>query len=306
MENTGLERIIRLIGLLIGNKRTTAELAEMLECDLRTVQRYIRVLRDSGFIIESFTRGVPFLSPRKGRLKDISDLVHFNHEEAFILRKAIDSITGENMLKQNLKKKLYSIYNFPELVEITVKPELGENVHCIIEAIHDEKAVRLAGYHSANSNTISDRVVEPYQFTTNYAQVWAYDLSDRQCKLFSVARITEVQLLEQPWQHKKHHVAAGLDVFRNSGFRPVGKVLLQLNIRAVSLLTEEYPLAEKHLSANDDFSSMFEAEVYNFEGPARFVLGLYDNIHILGDNKFIDFVNRKIISMKKSNDSICR
>ena len=306
MEHTALERVLRLIGLLIGNKRYTSELADILECDLRTVQRYLQLLKFSGFLVEYHTRGIPYLNTQKGRLKDISKLVHFNSEEAFILRKAIDSISGETLLKQSLKKKLYSIYNFPELVEIIVKPDLGETVHRLIEAMREKKTVKLLGYQSANSNTISDREVEPYQFTTNYAQVWAFDVNDQKCKLFTVARITETQVLNHDWKHKKLHVAANLDVFRNSGFDPAGRVQLKLNIRAASLLTEEYPLAEKHLMPGDDFSSIFEAEVFNFEGPARFVLGLYENVNILGDDSFRDFVNQKITSMKNSNDSICR
>lgn len=298
MEHSGLERVLRLIGLLIGNKKPTSELAEILECDLRTVQRYLQLLKSSGFLVEYQTRGVPFLNTQRGRLRDISKLVHFNAEEAFILHKAIDSISGETLLKQNLKKKLYSIYNFPNLVEIIVKPELGEIVHRIIEAIQGEKAINLIGYHSANSNTISDRIVEPYQFTTNYAQVWCFDLKDHKCKLFTTTRINEVEIMDQSWKHKKQHLAAGLDVFRNSGHQIIGQVALKLNVRAKSLLIEEYPLSEKYLTNTDSIESLFEAPVYNFEGPARFVLGLFENTEVVGDESFKNFLQKKISSLK--------
>lgn len=298
MEHTGLERIIRLIGLLIGNKRSTNDLAEILECDQRTVQRYLTLLKSAGFLVEYHARGFPFLCTNRGRLRDISNLVHFNAEEAFILRKAIDSISGETLLKQNLKKKLYSIYNFPEIVEIIVKPELGETVHRLIEAIRNEMAVRLIGYQSANSNTISDRCVEPYQFTTNYTQVWCFDLNDRRCKLFTTTRIKKIEILPQTWKHKKSHITAGLDVFRNSGFEPVGTVSLRLNVRAAALLAEEYPLAEKYIRQTNDVNQYFEAPVFNFEGPARFVLGLLDNVSVKGDENFLAFVKQKISAIK--------
>ncbi len=306
MDHTALERILRLIGLLIGNRRTTQELSEILECDLRTVQRYIQLLKTAGFLIEYHCRGVPFLSGRKGRLKDISNLVHFNEEEAFILRKAIDSISGETQLKQNLRKKLYSIYNFPDIVEIVVKPELGETVHRLIEAINTKKTVRLKGYQSANSNTISDRIVEPYQFTTNYSQIWCFDLKNNKCKLFTTARIQAVEETDLPWRNKLSHTVAGVDVFRNSGFKPVGWVKLQLNIRATSLLKEEYPLAEQYLKTGSDQHIVFDCPVNNFEGPARFVLGMFENIAVLGDESFIRFLNKKILSMKNINDGISR
>jgi predicted DNA-binding transcriptional regulator YafY len=306
MESTGLERIIRLIGLLIGNKRSTFNLADILECDQRTVQRYIQLLRNSGFLVEYHSRGIPYLDTRRGRLKDISNLVHFNQEEAFILRKAIDSISAETPIKQNLKKKLYSIYNFPDIADIIVKPELGDIVHKIIEAIGTEKMVQMAGYQSANSNTVTDRIVEPYQFTTNYAQVWCYEPKDQKCKLFSTTRIKQVEILDEDWKYKKLHEPANLDVFRNSGFNPAGTVILHLNIRAVSLLNEEYPLAEQFIKEKKTGLHIFETQVYNFEGPARFLLGLWNDIEVIGDSKFLSFIQEKIFSMRNPNDSICR
>lgn len=293
-----LEKVFRLITLLIGNRRTTGELADILECNVRTIQRYVQVIKAAGFVVEYHIRGVPYLETRKGRMKDISQLIHFTNEEAFILKKAIDSISSDTLLKQNLKRKLYSIYNFPEIVEIVVKPELGENVHRLIEAIRNEKSVILKGYHSANSNSISDRFVEPYQFTTNYAQVWCYDLKDHQCKLFTTTRIQMVEILEEQWKFKKHHIAARLDVFRNSGNLPVGTVKLLLNVRATALLTEEYPLSEKFIKIAKGSKSLFESEVFNFEGPARFVLGLFENIEVLGDENFKNFLRQKISAMK--------
>jgi len=288
-----------LIGLLINNRRTTVELAEVLECDLRTVQRYIELLKSARFLVEYHSRGVPFLNKTGGRLKDISNLAHFSEEEGFILHKAIDSIDGNTHLKQNLKKKLYSIYNFPELADITVKPELGNTVHSLLEAIADQQCVILQQYRSANSNTVSDREVEPYQFTTNYQQVWCYETATKQCKLFALTRIGKVVSLNRDWQHKSSHKAAGVDVFRNSGLIPKGKVVVKLNIRAMSLLSEEFPLSEKFIQSIDNSFAIFETEVFNYEGPARFVLGLYDNVDVLGDASFKQFVEGKIILMQK-------
>lgn len=306
MEHTGLERIVRLIGLLIGNRRTTSQLAELLDCDLRTIQRYVTLLKHTGFIVEYYTRGVPFLNARRGRLKDISALAHFSDEEACILHRAIDSIDGTNLLKQNLKKKLYSIYNFPEMADIIVKPHMGETVKRLLDAITQERCVVFRNYRSANSNTVSDRLVEPYQFTTNYQQVWCYEESRQSCKLFAVSRIGEVEPLHQRWKHKKLHQQVNVDVFRNSGSKPVGMVALQLNIRAASLLCEEYPLAENYMNDNGNGYSIFEMQVYRYEGPARFVLGLFDNITVLGDIMFIQFLRDKIVEIQDFNDTLRR
>ncbi len=135
MDLPKIEKLLRLIRLLVGNRRTPRELSEFLECDQRTIQRYIVALKDAGFIVEYRRKGVPFISTQKGSLKDISDLVHFSKEEAYLLHRAIDSIDGTNVIKQNLKKKLYNIYNYPWLADVVVKPELSRVVHNLITAI---------------------------------------------------------------------------------------------------------------------------------------------------------------------------
>ena len=199
MDQPKIERLLRLIKLLIGNKLKTSELAEKLDCDVRTIQRYIDSLGMAGFVIEHRSRGVPFLTAQKGGLKEISDLVHFSTEEAYILHRAIDSIDSNTALKQNLKKKLYNLYNYPWLADVVVKPEQGENVQKLIKAIGDKLCVTLKNYRSANSNIVSDRYVEPYKFTTNYEQIWCYEPSNKMCKIFRISRIGNVILSDQNW-----------------------------------------------------------------------------------------------------------
>jgi len=298
MGSLGLERILRLLGILVNNRRTTVELADVLDCDLRTVQRYLQVLKTVGFIIEFHSRGVPFINKSKGRLRDLGNLIHFSQEEAYLLHKAIDSIDDYTLLKQNLKRKLYSIYNFPELADLIVKPEQGEIVQNLLEAISNERSVVLCNYRSASSNQVSDRIIEPYQFTTNYYQVWGFEPLSGLCKLFNISRIGKVSLLEQKWQHTGKHLKTNVDVFRNSGTAPVGVASMRLNVRAMNLLTEEYPLAGKHIKVVDENTWIFEAEVFRFDGPARFALGLFENLEVLGDERFKKFVTDKFLSMK--------
>jgi predicted DNA-binding transcriptional regulator YafY len=300
MDQPKIERIIRLLKLLIGNYRKTRELAEILECDLRTLQRYLQSFSKAGIVIEYREKGVPYVSTNKGQMKDISDLVHFTEEEAYILHKAIDSIDNNNMLKQNLKKKLYNIYNYPWLAEVIVKPEQGKNVEALIIAIQGKKYVKLINYRSANSNKISDRIVEPYNFTTNYEQIWCYEPFTSECKLFKVARIEKVEVMEQGWKFENLHVNNKIDVFRISNSDYIGTVVLNMNIRAYNLLIEEYPLSEKYTEQKDDNNFLLNLPVCSYEGPARFVMGLYEDIKIEGDKNFIKFINSKIKKISPS------
>jgi hypothetical protein len=117
---------------------------------------------------------LPKLDKSSPYFKDISELIHFTEEEAFILRSAIESIDENNLLKQNLKKKLYTVYNYNILAETIVSGKNGRNVGQLVQAIENKKRVVLKNYSSAHGNDIRDREVEAYAFTTNYVQVWCY------------------------------------------------------------------------------------------------------------------------------------
>lgn len=297
MDQPKLERLLRLIKLLVGNRHNTVELAKRLDCSQKTIQRYIDTIQNAGFVVEYHRRGVPFLSTNQGSLKDISDLVHFSPEEAYLLRIAIDSINDDTTLKQNLKKKLYNLYNYPWLADIIVKPEQGENVQRLIEAISDEKCVILRGYRSSNSNRIDDRLVEPYKFTTNYQQVWCYEHSSQTCKMFKISRMETVEILDRPWECKDRHKDARIDVFRISTENYVGSVTLQLNLRAFNLLVEEYPLSEQFITPDGTNGHLLNCPVCSYEGPGRFVMGLYHDVQILGDDHFISFIRQKVLNL---------
>jgi hypothetical protein len=102
-------------------------------------------------------------------------------------------------------------------------------------------------YSSANSHEMTDRLVEPFAFTTNYIQIWAYESATKENKLFKVTRIGEVEVLNESWANQAKHQVGFIDCFRISS-HDLYPVKLKLGMRAAQLLTEEYPLAEKDLT----------------------------------------------------------
>ncbi|MDI3527949.1 MAG: hypothetical protein PWR03_2133 [Tenuifilum sp.] len=299
MEQTKIETILRLMQMLIGNRRTTRELANKLGCNVRTVQRYINQLRNAHFVVESRQRGIYYLSTSRGPLKDISDLIHFSDEEAYILQKAIDSIDDNTTLKQNLKQKLYNIYNYVELADVVVHPEQGEVVQNLISAIDEHLCVELVDYRSANSNKVSNRLVEPFAFTTNYQQVWCFEHESQKSKLFKVARIGKVRILkDKPWIDETKHIKPHIDIFRIAGERYISNARLLLNIRSYNLLVEEYPLAEEYITQQSDNEYLLDAPLCSYEGVCRFILGLFNDIKVLGDKNLINHLNQKILQLK--------
>ena len=62
---------------------------------------------------------------------------------------------------------------------------------------------------------------------------------------------------------------------------------------AASLLLEEYPLAESDLTQEDENHWLLQTEVCRYEGVGRFVLGLFEDIEVLGSPEFILYLQNK-------------
>lgn len=280
MDQPKIERVLRLMKLLTANNCLTIdEMADKLGLTPRTVYRYIDTFRDAGFVVKK-ANNCPRLDTNSPYFKDISELIHFTEEEAFILKSAIESIDENNLLKQNLKKKLYTVYDYNILADTIVSGKNGRNVQRLVQAFESKQQVVLKDYASAHGNDIRDRVVEAYAFTTNYVQVWCYCLDDHKNKLFKMSRIEGVEILSEPWQFEAAHHPGFIDVFRISSDELI-PVKLKLSLRAANLLMEEYPLAAKDLIKLSDTSWLFETKVCSLEGVGRFVMGLLDEVEVV-------------------------
>jgi len=290
------QKLRRMLEMMIylssGIRRQLPEIAQRFEISERTSSRYIQSFREAGFIIPKPKDGYYYIDKDSPYFREISELLHFSKEEAVILQKTIHSISDENLLKQNLVKKLYALYDFNRVANTIVKRENSENIHQLIRAIKNKKKVMLHGYFSANSNVMKDRLVEPFDFTTNYIATWAFDPEDGLCKTFKNTRITSVQILDENWEHEASHHKLPLDVFRISSNEQV-PVKLMLSIRACELLKEEYPLAEQHIISVNDHQFLFEAPVCSFEGVGRFVLGLCNEVQVLEPQELKNFIQKR-------------
>lgn len=293
MDQPKVERLLRLMMLLTSNRsNTVSDLSGRLGITERSVYRYIDTLREAGFVLKkdgSYFR----IDKSSPYFKEISSLVHFTEEEAWVLKSAIESIDENNLIKQNLKKKLYTVYNYRILADTVSKGKNARNINALVEAMEAERQVIIRGYSSANSKRVSDRLIEPFAFTTNYIQMWAFETATGNNKLFKVSRMNRVEICETSWQSKELHKAGSLDVFRISSNQHL-PVKLNMSLRAASLLTEEYPLAEKYLQCINDNHWIFEAGVCSYDGVGRFVSGLLGEMYRIEPEEFKQHIISKL------------
>jgi len=296
-----IQRVLELL-LMLNCKygRSLAYISEKLNISERTVYRYIETIRNVGFVVDrkdSYGKRYYFINKEESNYRDISELLHFSKEEAYILNQAIHSIDQENELKINLIKKLYSLYDFDRVAVPIIKKENSNTVHALSEAINKKKQAILAGYQSSHSGQVCDREVEPFEFTTNFVSVWCYDLKDEENKIFKTSRIGGVILKQEQWQYENQHESAFMDVFRISSYKKI-PLKLSLSLLAMNLLTEEYPLAEKYIRKKSDNSYVFETEVASLAGVGRFVLGLVDEIEIHKPESLKEYIREKLAKVK--------
>ena len=293
MDQPKLERLLRLMKLLTANTTYNVDqLAERLDMSRRTVYRYIDTFREAGFVIKKSGDCIR-LDKESPHFRDISQLVHFTEEEAVILKSAIENIDDTNLLKQNLKRKLYSVYDNRTLADTVVRGKNAPNIRRLIEAIEEQRQVVLHGYQSGHGGEVRDRRVEPFAFTTNYVQVWCFDTEDRANKLFKTARIGEVEPTDVPWEHGDAHREGFIDAFRIHG-EVRHRVRIEMGLLAYNLLCEEYPLAERDVRPLGHGRWMLDTEVASMAGVGRFVVGLLDDIRIVDSPELTEYIRAYI------------
>ena len=292
MDQPKIERLLRLMQYLSGNVYYSIDdLSEKLGLSRRTIYRYIDTFKDAGFVMQKINDGMFRMANTRNSDIDLSKIVYFSEEEAFVVNNLIDSLDDTNVLKRELKLKLSAVYESTNIGKYTINKGASKTIGDLAAAIKNKRTVVLHQYSSSRSNRVKDYQVEPYSFTTNYIDVWAFDVSDMQNKTFKVARIGEVEVLDKNWVNESVHQEEPTDSFRshsNQAFH----VKLRLTQVAKNRMVEEFPLTAREIRQDND-GWYYEGEVRSMEGIGRFVLGLPEQIVILEGEEVRQYVKEK-------------
>ncbi len=284
-------RVFQLIGLLKGGGRTVGQLGSHLKTTDRTIYRYFKLLEQLGFIIDQDFNGRYFI--HRDEIETPED--RFTLEEVNSLRQLIQSNDDKSLLQDSILKKLAFHSEVRDLPTQFLKMRQAKLFRILNEAMEERKQVVLKNYHSANSQEITDRQVEPFQFGEGFQSVLALDTKDKQCKFFKLERIGEVIISARKFKYEKLHERSVTDSFGVSGKKETW-VTLRLSLRAYVLLREEFPLAARYVTKERDESKsyVFHGPVLSFKGVGRFVMGLADEIAIINPPEFKNYIKEKM------------
>lgn len=287
-----LLRLFQIIAVLKAGHWTIRQLAERFDTSERTIYRYINLLEEVDFLMEKDFENRYFIITSE----DDPSQTQFSVEETRLMKKLIQSGTSDNPLRNLLLKKLSLNSELDSMPRLFLKARLGKFVDQLADAIRDKHQVVLKNYHSAHSNEIRDRLVEPIHFGDNYQSIMALDTTDKVCKQFKLDRIGEVIVADTLFAFESLHKKNQTDIFGFTGDANTW-VTLELSLRAYLLMREEYPLAVPFLTKQEDHY-LFQGPVANFDGVGRFTLGLIDEIRIKSPESFIRFLKEKLAHQK--------
>lgn len=275
-------RVFRLINYLKSKPpKNHSSLAQLLEVTERSVYRYLDLLEQLGFEIHKTPQGGLYIDREESE-------VGLTQQEKQHIARLVQNSNSKSPLNESILGKLNVQLNVNETADLIFRTHLASIVEKIADAIVQRRQIRIVRYFSANSQTVSDRIVEPVEFTDYFESISAFEVSTGQNKYFNIQRISDVEILPHPFSHSPHHRFYKPDIFGYQGRSLDAEIEMQLSLRATLFLKEEYPLSRAFIRPVEDGKRYhFKARVQSYLPPARFALGMPNDVVVLGDEGFL-------------------
>jgi proteasome accessory factor C len=282
-------RVFQLVNFLRAKpSKSVTSMMQYLDTSERTVYRYMDLLKELGFTLER-DHGNRWSIISQGN----TDIMPFSPQEADYVEKLIKTSGKQNKLAQSVLSKIKQSLQVQVSANLMFKAHLGQIVEALSVAIMESRQVMLRDYTSANSLTVSDRLVEPMCFTENYEAISAFEVKSKQNKYFNIERIGSVEVLETPMKYEPQHEFYRPDIFGFQGKAMNKEIEIELNLRACLVLKEEFPMSMPFIqvsSSKDRY--LLKANVQSYLAPGRFVLGLPKDTKVIGSAAFLKYTQK--------------
>lgn len=301
MQKDGKDKIFKrwldvILALSGENGMTAVEIAAILGTSLRNAYYTLKLMGEAGLIV-NHKHGLYSIDPMSPFFHKLMPSVTFTDAQAIYLYRLLNNSNNRNdPLAGAIMRKIYRFYHLDTIKDTPSSPKEYMNMSKLQRAIKKKRMVVLHDYSSSNSNTVSNRTVEPYAMVGENTDVRAYELKSGRNKNFKISRIGEVEMLESGWTHEEKHQELFTDMFMFSSAER-HHVRLRLDIKAHNYMLEEYPHSEPLMTQHGNTHWLYEADVANYAGIARFILGLFDDIEVVEDDGLKKYIEERIRKM---------
>ncbi|MEM9836145.1 MAG: WYL domain-containing protein [Bacteroidota bacterium] len=277
---------IKLLSLLLRypGTKTRRELSAKLFSDGKDNEKRFftakRNLEAAGFEIRCDNQHHYYLSPAE-HFKELSYLQSLSEADKHSLKHALKTAFPPSKAA-GLFHKIDQLYDWRQLgLDVLRRPNL-DKIDTLELASKRKVRVVLEAYRSRNSNTETDRIVEPFLVQPERDLVRAYDLNRQKTSHFKLKRLRRVRLLEQPWQYESLHQHHPSDPFDIVEKRKIF-VELELKVSAYTDLIEKHPDARLHCQPGRQPDTYhFSADINkDFIGLKQFILANWRDVNII-------------------------
>lgn len=279
------KRILEVLRTLIESPSfyTKKKLAEIYNVNPDTISRDFEDLRNAGFALTQDNNYRYSIAAEKIS-EQIKDLILISDKEKKLISDALQDIPV--LEKNRIISKLETLSNIPRLGNVIfTKPYLAK-VNLLKKACDDKQKVVLSNYKSTNSNSHSDRIVEPFHIVPEDDILHAFDLDRNDIRHFRLSRIDSVLQLDDDWEHEGKHYVAATDIFKITNKEQV-KIHIRLKTGGYNELIERYPIAKAYLSPSPHNPGTYDLECLvnrKFFGLQNFLLGYHEYVDEIIEN----------------------
>ncbi len=243
-----------------------------MEVSERSLYRYMELLVEVGFEIKKDNSNRYFLNH--------DHIESFTKEEAELISQSISSNQKNNPLVKSIRTKLVLLDEMNVASNEIVAVHYSKVISLLKEAIETKSQVVLLRYQSASTESVTDRMVEPVSFSTNFESITAFEIESRLNKFFKIERIGDVRILDSQFEFEEKHESLVSDIF---GFNDTGvsyQIKLKLSMRATLWLKDDYPPSVTFIK-EEDGHWILQTEVFNMEPVHRIIRSMPDEIELL-------------------------
>lgn len=272
-------KLKQLVSLLEGVQFKTLEKisAALGPQTVEQTRRQLKQLEKLGYYIE---KEPGKSTARRIYQKSKQDLPLFQFDEQLTVMKALDDADMDNKLKGKvtalISSRIENSFSFYEKYQI------------IMEAMQKGRQVYMKTYASRD-HAPTEKTCTIGHVSLEQARAWAWNARKGEYYALNLEKMSGVEVSKRKAENHPdwNQNRVETDLF---GFLKIGKgfqVNLRLTDFAYSMLKRQFSHAEareiKHLNAG--FKWIFETTVYDIKPVARFVVGLFDQVMIDGDEK---------------------
>lgn len=295
-EHTSAARTMMIFKLIIErpNHYTKTALAQKFNVSKDTIEDAFTAIKNAGYDLH-WDKQYRYSINADKSYEYLKSLLAFSEKEENLLIEGLRSLKKDTSTVERLMRKMSRIYDISKMHNTFNKNYLTK-MDILEKSVLDEKVVIFKDYHSTNSNTIRDRLVEVFQVNAEDDIVHAYDLEEQGVRHFRISRIKRVDVTNTAFEYKHRHIVYPTDPFRIHDNNQV-KVHLRLKVRAYNQLLEQYPVTRGSLTPSSESPNIYDFECkvnHNFYGLKNFMLSCYEHIEaILEPESLMDLMREE-------------